>query len=454
MSALRIAAALAVLVLVLGAARARDYGDGPTWTYRRGDGVRSFGELEYNGGEGYPAATLRFADLRSTDVKRFGVTAAYSVYVVPASGDYVKVWHYREVGEGNAVGIYRVTFADGRSLDRAQVPGPGRGLAFLKEVPGLASLDLSGVDLTGDDLASLRGLNRLEALRLVGTTGTDGIPGAVSRNLKSLKLPYCDITDAGLAGLTGLEKLEVLDLTGTGITAAGLDRLTAVKGLRELTLREVDVPAGAVEALTRTLSPAIRVVWTPGRSRAEREALAVLRKWNELECTEDGTKPVTEIAFLPRWVNRVRTDPDLRPAVMDALKAFRHLETLQIGGPGFTDKHLERLQGLPDLKYLWITRGSRVTDAGLARLKAFPSLARLDLDEAPAVTVAGLAHLEAVPKLEELWLQGRQFTDDAVPRLARLKGLRILVLNKTGCTEEGIARLRAALPTTTLDVCK
>jgi hypothetical protein len=451
---LRTLPALAVLALVLGGARARDYDDGPAWTYRRGDGVRSFGELEYSGSEGYPAARLHFADLRSGDVKRFGVTENYSVYVVPATGAYVTVWHYREAGAGTAAGVYRVSFADGRSLGRAEVPGPGRGLAFLQQLPGLKSLDLAGVELTAADLACLRGLGRLESLRLAGALGTDGVPGAASRTLKSLKLPFCDLTDAGLVSLAGLDRLEVLDLTATNITAAGLERLPALRGLRELTLREVDVPAKAVDALAAKLPRDLRVVWTPGRSRAEREALAVLRKTNEIEATEDGTKPVTELVFLPRWVRRVRTDPDLGPAVMDAVMAFKDLDYLQIGGPQFTDSHLERLKGLPKLKFLWIARGSRITDAGLAHLKTFPALTRLDLDDAPRVTLAGLAHLEGIPKLEELWLQGRQFSDDAVPRLARLKGLKILVLNKTGCTDEGVERLRKALPGTTLDVCK
>ncbi|HJT79253.1 MAG TPA: hypothetical protein VJ739_18800, partial [Gemmataceae bacterium] len=126
----RTLATLAVLALVLGGARARDYDDGPTWTYRRGEGVRSVGEVDYGGRDGYPAGTLRFADLCSADVQRFGVNGAYSVYLVTGTTDYVRVWHYREVGKDRAAGVYRVEFADGRSLGPTEVPGPGRGLAF------------------------------------------------------------------------------------------------------------------------------------------------------------------------------------------------------------------------------------------------------------------------------------------------------------------------------------
>jgi uncharacterized protein (TIGR03000 family) len=462
MSPFRSSWALLVLAFLSNGIRAGDYDHGPVWNYWKREQVYSFGEQVYaNGSRGYPAATLRFRDLRRTDVKRFGVTVRYSAYVVPDTGSYVLVWHYHEVGEDNGAGVYRVIFADGERLTRASVPGPGRGLRFLQELPTLKSLDLSGLELTDSDRKYLRGLPKLEALRLVRSTGTDELPRSVNKELKRLELPHCDITDAGLARLADLKKLEVLDLSGTGVTAAGLKHLTALERLRELTLREVDISSEEVQAVAKKLPRDVRLIWTPGRSRAERDALAVLRETNYFPDYSPGfapaerTKPVTELGFGPNWIQGRKTDPDLGPKVMDALLALKHLERLHIGGSELTDKHLKRLKELPKLKILGITRTSPITDAGLAHLKAWPALTRLEFSNmeggdviVPKVTNAGLAHLAGIANLEELVIQGGQFTDEAIPHLARLKSLKTLVLDRTNCTEQGYEKLRKVLPET------
>jgi hypothetical protein len=477
MSPLRSHLALAVLALTVNALEAGDYDHGPVWTYRRGDGVQSFGGSGYsNGKDGYPAATLRFPNLRSKDVKGFGVTNKYSVFVVKGTNDYVIVWHYSESGEDEARGVYRIKFADGVELDRSSINRPGMDLLFLKEVRGLKSLELSGLRLNKADLGYLAGLKKLESLRLAKSTGTDNLPGSVNKNLKRLELPYCDLTDVGLARLARLEKLRELDLSWVrGITQVGLERLTALKGLRKLTLYRVDVPAKAVEALSRKLPKGARVLWLPGRSQAERDALKVLLKAIGAKMADEGTKPVTSLGFGVVWSGGVPREPNFGPAVMDAVMTFQYLEELGVRGPQFTDQHLERLKGLPRLKSLYIGPGSAITDAGLAHLKAFPALTRLSLEGLPKVTNAGLAHLKEVKKLknlelqgipkitnaglvhlkgikklEELSLEGRQFTNAAAIHLGRLKSLKILALHETGCTKEVTKRLRKALPKTTL----
>jgi hypothetical protein len=461
-SSLHTFGALIALMLLGNDAGAGDYDHGPTWDYRKSEGTRSFGDKVYsNGKDGYPVATPRFRDLGRGDVKRFGVTAHYSAYVVPATGNYVLVWHYHERGEDEGMGVYRVLFADGERLTRYNVPGPGKGLKFLEELPALKSLGLAHLELDESDLKYLRGLSRLESLSLARSKRTEELARWVNKDLKSLQLPYSDLTDAGLARLAELKKLEVLDLSGTAITAAGLKHLTALEHLRELTLREVGVSAEEMEAIAKKLPRGIRLNWSPGRSRAEKDALAVLGRTNYFPDFSPGfvpfeqTQPVTEICFMPRPAPGRAIDPKLSPEVIDALLALKHLETLQIGGPELTDKHLERLAALPKLEFLWIKNASQVTDAGLAHLKAWPALRRLDLqnifdsdDVVPRVTIGGLAHLAGIAKLDELWMQGPQFTDEAVPHLARLKSLRVLVLDRTGITKQGYEKLRQALPKT------
>src|SRR5262249_16382505 len=73
------------------------------------------------------------------------------------------------------------------------------GLAHLKDLTDLESLDLMGQDITDAGLEHVKGMKNLRELNLSG-------PG---------------ITDAGLEHLKGLDRLERLHLYGTQTTPAG-----------------------------------------------------------------------------------------------------------------------------------------------------------------------------------------------------------------------------------------
>ena len=60
-------------------------------------------------------------------------------------------------------------------------------------------------------------------------------------NLKSLNLVWTKITDAGLAHLKGLSKLENLDLGATNLTDAGLVHLKGLTNLQELGLNRCNL---------------------------------------------------------------------------------------------------------------------------------------------------------------------------------------------------------------------
>lgn len=71
---------------------------------------------------------------------------------------------------------------------------------------------------------------------------------------------------------------------------------------------------------------------------------------------------------------------------------------------------------------------------------------RGDVDLAANVEDADLDVLRAFPHLQKLDLTGRRITDGAVPQIRRLRKLRILQVAGTQLTDDGIERLRAALP--------
>ena len=71
---------------------------------------------------------------------------------------------------------------------------------------------------------------------------------------------------------------------------------------------------------------------------------------------------------------------------------------------------------------------------------------RGDVDVGATIGDADLASLRAFPSLQKLDLTGRPITDAAVPSISRLKKLRLLRVAGTKITDDGVFRLRAALP--------
>jgi hypothetical protein len=123
------------------------------------------------------------------------------------------------------------------------------------------------------------------------------------------------------------------------------------------------------------------------------------------------------------------------------LAALRDLEHLRIRGAGIDDealKQLARLEGLQILNLPQATFGDaalaelkrlpnlvqfrfhspHVTDAGMQTLGELPAIKRLHLINVP-ITDAGLAVLAKIDQLESLYIDGGQFSDEAVQDLFR-----------------------------------
>lgn len=119
--------------------------------------------------------------------------------------------------------------ADGKITDEQLVP--------LKQLTGLAQLNLRGRDITNDGLANLKDLKSLVKLHLEKTK----------------------ITDDGLQHLKGLENLEYLNLYGTDVSDAGLKHLEGLKKLRKLYLWQTKVTDAGVATLKGAI-PEIQIV--------------------------------------------------------------------------------------------------------------------------------------------------------------------------------------------------
>lgn len=157
------------------------------------------------------------------------------------------------------IGIKASPIAAGVHWRRANFRGAGDSFsaeasALLRQVTTLTELNLGGVRLKDEDLASIAELKNLEVLHLDSTPLTDAalVHVGALKSLVSLNLFGTAITDAGLQHLAGLRNLNSLYLAETKVTAEGVARLekdlpnvqiNTGDALRDLAKKEPPAPA-------------------------------------------------------------------------------------------------------------------------------------------------------------------------------------------------------------------
>jgi hypothetical protein len=99
--------------------------------------------------------------------------------------------------------VFGHNYAPVVEVDIYTVQQLGAASGFLKDLPHLEHLDLSGTQATDHDVKSLRDLSVILSLDLSGTR----------------------ITDAGLKDISQLRRLQFLTITGTGVTEHGAEEL-------------------------------------------------------------------------------------------------------------------------------------------------------------------------------------------------------------------------------------
>ena len=86
------------------------------------------------------------------------------------------------------------------------------------------------------------------------------------------------------------------------------------------------------------------------------------------------------------------------------------------------------------------------------RLSALASPAANKPSEATTKTTdKAMEHLKGLSQLRVLWLYGTKVTDAGLEHLKGLSQLQVLRLNGTKVTEAGVAKLRKALPKCKID---
>lgn len=139
--------------------------------------------------------------------------------------------------------------------------------------------------------------------------------------------------------------------------------------------------------------------------------------------------------------------------VLTTLSRMPQLAIINLEGCQVDDKHLEQLSGLERLITLRLAK-TNVTDKGLKHIEKLKNLIQLDLS-ACEVSDDGLRSLGHMPKIRHLWLSKTirygqddrsELTDGCIDYLASLTTLIDLQIASSRISDEGLKRLKLALP--------
>jgi hypothetical protein len=128
---------------------------------------------------------------------------------------------------------------------------------------------------------------------------------------------------------------------------------------------------------------------------------------------------------------------------------FNSVVLVDLDSPKVTNSTLDHLSALPGLKTLHISNASISSD-GLGKLKGLNSLQTLTLNT-DGIDDSALKYISKLPSLKTLELHGAHISDQGCLPLRVMAQLEILWLNETDVSEQGIEKLRDALPRCKID---
>jgi len=296
----------------------------------------------------------------------------------------------------------------------------GSGLKYLKDCPNLRVISFYEVPIDNDALIPVGQMDQLTGLHLQYTQITE--EGLVHlkdlHNLKSLTPPD-KITDTGLQQMLHLTSLEELSINCRNVNDASLIHLRDFSALQNLTI-------------TFSRLSQERVVSILAIPHLDRLVLYLDR------FEDDDTRLMGGLACLKAVYPRSQWITDNGLA---ALQHMKSMDFLDLKDMPITDTGLSHLSGLTSLKYLDL-RGTEITDAGLSHLSGLTSLKRLDLT-GTKVTDAGLSHLSRLISLQSLRLCDVEITGTGLSHLKGLSNLTMLSLDNCPVENSSITYLKS-----------
>ena len=284
----------------------------------------------------------------------------------------------------------------------------------------ITELDLSGAQLSAEDLAPLAKMKNIQTLNLTGLT-----PAASAFNfvgelpvLSTLNLQRTQADDSVLAVIKQSPHIRSLNLSGTQLTGAGLQHLAGLQELQELNLEGTRVADDSFAALS---SVPIHTLIVRNTAVGD-DGLAVIAKIPTLRSLDVSRTRISGVGckVLARTqltsLNACQTNFGVEGLV--SIKGIRTLEELVL----FQARIIEHpkanvFRGFPELKNLNLG-GNNISDQGMhVLLKGLKSLERLEMATINGITNQGLEALITCKNLQHVDMAGTNVTPAAMADL-------------------------------------
>ena len=158
----------------------------------------------------------------------------------------------------------------------------------------------------------------------------------------------------------------------------------------------------------------------------------------------DGTKTTDEtfdsIAKMTKLEHLSIERCNVSAEALGKLKALNNLSFFQLFRANLNPEKMKVISGYPKIEQIRCGQ-TRVGDAELAELAGSKTLKAIDLSDCNRVSIEGLRSLAQCPKLSFLKVYGKSIDDAGMEVVGTMKSLKVLGLNDSRVTDEGIAKL-------------
>ena len=290
--------------------------------------------------------------------------------------------------------------------------------------PDTDSFDLSGRTLTGQDMAEIASLSRLETLSLTNCGIYDLSFLATLRNLRTLYLPDNRIND--LTPLTGLSQLKTLYLDDNPLT--DLTPLALLPNLSMLSIQGVEIADYVLADLQESM-PGCRIFSDSVVEAARPITLGGTAFTEDVEVLDLSWRGITDISRLSYCLQLRDLNLSGNPLEsLNTLSGLPKLTVLNLSATGLTDEDLLYLATLQRLTYLDVSANDALTAQGIDGLAALlPGCSVVHDEVFYAIELGGV---RLTSDMTEVDLSGRAL--DSVAGLETFRVLRRLTLVGNG----------------------
>lgn len=295
----------------------------------------------------------------------------------------------------------------------------------------VTQIDATGSQLSSKAFGSIQKLTNLQQLRLTGTKVDNEACEKIAElpSLEVLSLTDTLVTDVGVARLSGLPNLKVLELVRCRLEENAFNAIGQFPSLKDVNVESTNMNFRDLDLLcnAKTITR-LRLLRNPIND----EALVALKKLQDLEELELGATQcqgwglgnatkgggLKHLKFLSMYACPMNAQG------AKAVSAIKSLEKISLGAIGImSDADFASIvQGMKNLKHVYIAQCTNMDGSGLAALKGCKDLEEL--------------HINQCDKMG----------DGVVKIVKGFKNLKVLTCSGTAITPKGIAEIKSALP--------